>query len=95
MPPKKSGKKKKTKAELEAERLLQEEEERKAQEANLKKQAEDAEKKRLEDLRIEAERKAYRMSEMERLCAEYNTYLDEQVTRDQKLAAEEAEEVSC
>jgi hypothetical protein len=65
MAPKKL-KKKKTKAELEAERLAREEEERKQQELEEKRQAEEAERKRIEELRIKAEWKVEREFELER-----------------------------
>jgi hypothetical protein len=90
MPPKKG---KKTKAELEEEKLAREEEERKAKIAEEKKQAEEAEKRRLEQLRIEAEHKAARGQELERLLGEYDAIIDELKSKEQQLKAEEKKEV--
>lgn len=91
MPAKKA---KKTKAQLDEERLIREEEERKAKEILAKKQAEDAEKQRLEDLRIDSERKAFREAELERLTQEYTVYLDDLECRRVQMQAEESIEVS-
>jgi hypothetical protein len=85
-------KKKKTKAELEAERLQREEEERLAAEAELKRQAEEEERRRLEDLRIKAERKKYREEEIERLTVEYHAMLDDQEDRAKRMEDEIAHE---
>lgn len=91
MGPKKS---KKSKAELEEEKLAREEEERKARIAEEKRIAEENEKRRLEDLRIEAEHKAFRKDELERLGKEYIEYVDDAKSREQQLLAEEKQEVS-
>jgi hypothetical protein len=91
MAPKKS---KKSKAELEEERLAREEEERKNRALEEKKRAEEEEKRRLEELRIQAEKKVLRGLEIERLTNEYNEYLDDKSGRDQQLNAEEKNEVS-
>lgn len=90
MGPKKA---KKSKAELEEERLAREEEERKAKIAEDKKNAEDAEKRRLEQLRIEAEHKHAREQELARLNVEYEDITDEQKSKELQLIAEEKREV--
>lgn len=91
MGPKKA---KKSKAELEEERLAREEEERKAKIAEDKKNAEDAEKRRLEQLRIEAEHKTAREQELARLNAEYADITDELKSKELQLIAEEKQEVT-
>lgn len=91
----KGGKKggKKTKAELEEERLQQEEEARKAKILEDKRAAEDAEKQRLENIRIQNERKAFREAEVARL-AEEGTQLTELLEeRSRKTTTEESIEV--
>lgn len=90
MAPKKA---KKTKAELEEEKLAREEEERKAKIAEEKRIAEENEKRRLEDLRIEAQHKAFREAELERLNNEYKELVDDNASRNQQLQAEEKKEV--
>lgn len=62
---------KKTKAELEAERLLQEEEEKKQKALEEKRLAEEAEKRRQEEARIKAQRVAFREAEIARLNTEF------------------------
>lgn len=90
MAPKKA---KKTKAEIEAEKLAKEEEERKEQAALEKRLLEEAEKRRLEDLRIKAERKAFRTAELSRLSNEYSDMIDRlQAMEAEKLSQEYAEE---
>ena len=90
MAPKKS---KKSKAELEEERLAREEEEKRIKLLEEKKRAEEEEKRRLEELRIKAEKKVLRGLEIERLTIEYNEYLDEKKSREQQLNAKEKIEV--
>lgn len=85
---------KKTKAQLEEERLLAEEAERKAKELDDKRLAEEAEKQRLETLRITAERIEFRKSELERLIQEYNEIEDRRKSFVQQLQAEEAKEAA-
>jgi hypothetical protein len=80
---------KKTKAQLEEERLQREEEERKAKLAEEKRLNEEAERKRLEDLRIQEERRVFRENELSRLLEEQAKLNDENVTRFQRLIAEE------
>ena len=91
MAPKKA---KKTKAELEAERLIREEEERKEQAAQEKRLLEEAEKKRLDDLRIQAERKAFRTAELERLSVEYQTMTERLQEKQAEKKAQEFQEVA-
>ena len=86
---------KKTKAELEEEKLAREEEERKAKIAEDKKQAEEAEKRRIEQLKIEAEHKAARGVELQRLSIEYAEITDEFESKKLQLLAEEKKEVCC
>jgi hypothetical protein len=81
---------KKTKAQLEEERLLQEEEDRKAKILEDKRAAEEAERKRIEDLRIQEERRVFRVEELNRLneeLIEENTLCED---RSVALSAEEA-----
>lgn len=92
MPPKKG---KKTKAELEEEKLAREEEERKAKIAEDKKNAEDAEKRRLEQLRIESEHKNAREQELKRLQEEFEAITDELKSKELQLQAEEKREVTA
>lgn len=75
---------KKTKAQLEEERLLQEEEDRKAKILEDKRAAEEAERKRLEDIRIQEERRVFRVNEMARLIEELE--IEEKVTEDRNNA---------
>ena len=84
---------KKSKAQLEEERLAREEEERKAKAAEEKRLAEEAERKRLEDIRIQEERKLFREGELARLLEEQKQWKDDQETRSQRLVAEENHEV--
>jgi hypothetical protein len=84
---------KKTKAQLEEERLQREEEERKAKLAEEKRLNEEAERKRLEDLRIQEERRVFRENELCRLLEEQSKLNDESVTRFQRLTAEEEYEM--
>jgi hypothetical protein len=88
---KKGGKK--TKAELEEERLLQEEEARKAKILEDKRAAEAAEKQRLENIRIQNERKAFREAEIARLVEEGAQLAELLDDRSRKTAAEESVEV--
>lgn len=90
MGPKKA---KKSKAELEEERLAREEEERKARILEEKRNAEEAEKRRLEQLRIEAEHKSQREAELKRLSEEYEDIVDEDKSKELQLVAEEKREV--
>jgi len=85
---------KKTKAQLEEERLLAEEAERKAKELEDKRLAEEAEKRRLEDLRIAAERVAFRQAEISRLVDEYNQMEDDRQSREYQMNVEESREFS-
>ena len=84
---------KKTKAQLDEERLLAEEEARKAKEIEDKRLAEESERQRVENLRIAAERGAFRKSEMLRLTEEYNIMEDERKDREYKMNAENVAEV--
>lgn len=85
MPPKAP---KKTKQQLEEERLLKEEEDRKARELEAKKKAEEEEKARLEALRIKAEYKKQREEEVSRLSVEFDELLDLNKTMEKQFAAE-------
>lgn len=85
---------KKSKAQLEEERLLAEEAERKAKELDDKRLADEAEKQRLETLRINAERVEFRKAELERLLLEYNDIEDMKKSFNQQLLAEEAKEAA-
>jgi hypothetical protein len=67
MPPKSAKKSKKAKGETEEERVIREEAERKQREIEAKRIADENEKKRLEDLRVQAERRAFRTTEVENL----------------------------
>lgn len=80
---------KKSKAQLEEERLQAEEEARKAKLAEDKRLAEEAERKRIEDLRIKEERRVFREGELKRLLEEQNAGEDEDETRRLQLQAEE------
>ncbi len=91
MGPKKA---KKSKAELEEERLAREEEERKAKIAEEKRQAEEREKRRQEEAKIAAEQKAIREKELERWKTEYDEILDDLKYKHQQLLNEEKAEVS-
>lgn len=91
MGPKKA---KKTKAELEEEKLAREEEERKLKIAEDKRNAEEAEKRRLEQLRIEAEQKNAREQELQRLREEFDILTDDLKSKELQLLAEEKREVS-
>lgn len=84
---------KKTKAQLEEERLLKEEEERKAKLAEEKRIQEENERKRLEDIRIQEERRVFRQNELARLIEEQSKLKDERKTREQQLIAEEEYEL--
>lgn len=91
MGPKKA---KKTKAELEEERLAREEEERKAKVAEEKRLAEEREKKRQEEARIAAEQKVIREKDMVRWKEEYSEITDDLNYKHQQLLNEEKAEVS-
>ena len=84
---------KKSKAQLEEERLLAEEEARKAKIAEEKRLAEEAERKRIEDLRIKEERKAFREQELARLSEELQVVDDVNISRQKQLEAEEKAQV--
>ena len=84
---------KKSKAQIEEERLLAEEEARKAKIAEEKRLAEEAERKRIEDLRIQEERKVFREEELARLHEELKVADDVNDTRDRQLTAEEKSQV--
>lgn len=86
---------KKSKAQIEEERILAEEEARKAKIAEEKRLAEEAERKRVEDLRIKEERKLFREQELARLTEELKIATDVDETRSQQLAAEENAQVSA
>ena len=89
MPPKP----KKTKEELEAERLLEEAERAKQEAIEKKKQAELDEKRRIEEIRVAAERKATRAAEIARLGEELVAYMDVQKDVQAQRVAEDALEV--
>ena len=91
MGPKKKAKK--TKAELEAEKLLREEEERKAKIIEEKKLAEETEKRRLEAIRLQNEKNALRSAELDRLRTEAAEMLEKQRDQYTQMTAEEAVEV--
>lgn len=91
MAPKKA---KKSKAEIEEEKLAREEEERKAKILEEKRIADEKEKKRLEELRIKAEQTEFRRQELERLKEEFLAYTDDKKSRKYQLEAEEKKEVS-
>ena len=84
---------KKSKAQIEEERVLAEEEARKAKIAEEKRLAEEAERKRIEDLRIKEERKVFREQELARLVEELSIAADGDETRRQQLSAEENAQV--
>lgn len=80
---------KKSKAQLEEERLEREEQERKAKLAEEKRLAEEAEQKRLEDIRIREERKAFREAELQRLHEEQIKSKEDRADRNARLVYEE------
>lgn len=84
---------KKSKAQIEEERILAEEEARKAKIAEDKRLAEEAERKRIEDLRIKEERKVFREQELSRLTEELRIVADVSETRSRQLEAEEKAQV--
>ena len=84
------GPKKKTKEELEAERLLEEAEAAKQAAIAAKKAAELEEKRRLEELRLAEERRVLRAAEVARLDEEYNKYLDRLKDKQAQRLAEQA-----
>ncbi len=86
-------KQKKSKAELEEERLAREEEERKARAAEEKRLAEEREKKRQEEARIAAELKIIREADLDRWKGEYEDFIDELKVKHLQLLAEEKSEV--
>jgi hypothetical protein len=92
MPPKKA---KKTKAELEEERLQKEEEDRKAKILEDKRLAEEAERNRIEQIRIKGERKVYREAEVARLADEERACRELVLDRRNASLAEERDEVGC
>jgi hypothetical protein len=79
---------KKTKAELEEERIAAEEEARKQKILDDKRRAEEAERNRLEALRIAAERKVFREAEVQRLTAENAELTDMLADRRSQMRAE-------
>lgn len=85
--------KKKSKAELEEEKLQREEEERKAKIAEDKRQAEEKEKKRQELAKLAAEQKALREKELLRWNEQYAEIADEIKSSELQLQAEEHQEV--
>jgi flagellar biosynthesis GTPase FlhF len=91
MGPKKA---KKSKAELEEERLAREEEERKARAAEEKRLAEELQKKKQEEARIAAELKVIREADLKRWSEEYEDFVDDLKAKHQQLLAEEKSEVS-
>eukprot|EP01031_Cornospumella_fuschlensis_P053237 gene53237-65026_t len=91
----KPKKAKKTKAELEEERLAREEEERKNREKEEKRQAEEAEKRRQDELKRAAEQKEFREKELARWREEYDALVEEEKDRAHDLAAEEKAEESA
>lgn len=88
----KPKKAKKTKAELEEERLAREEEDRKNREKEEKRQAEEAEKRRQDELKKAAEQKAFREKELARWREEYDAIVENEKDRAHDLAAEERAE---
>jgi len=86
---------KKSKEQLEEERLAKEEEERKIKLAEEKKIAEEMEKRRLEELRIKAEHRKKREAELSRLNEEYVSVLDDLKSKELQLMAEERQENSA
>lgn len=85
--------KKKSKAELEEEKLAREEEERKAKIVEEKRQAEEKEKKRQEMAKLAAEQKALREKELQRWSEQYAEIVDDIKSNEQQLQAEERQEV--
>ena len=83
---------KKTKEQLEEERLAKEEEDRKIKLAEEKKIAEEMEKRRLEEVRIKAEHRKKREAELSRLNEEYVSVLDDLKGKELQLMAEEKQE---
>jgi colicin import membrane protein len=79
---------KKTKAELEEERIAAEEEARKQKILDDKRRAEETERNRLEALRIAAERKVFREAEVQRLTAENAELTDMLADRRSQMRAE-------
>lgn len=86
-------KQKKTKAELEEERLVAEEDLRKQKLIDDKRKAEEAERARLEALRIAAERKAFREEELRRLDEENGILKELLSDRSSQMLAERIAEV--
>ena len=84
---------KKSKAELEEERLKAEEDERKAKIIEDKRLAEEAERNRIENLRIQLERKVFREAELTRLEEEHVLLSDLMEARVRQFKHEEAIEV--
>lgn len=91
MGPKKG--KKKTKAELEAEKLQREEEERKAKELEAKRANEEAERARQEALKLQIQRNVEREAELERLRAEHARFSTDMVYKLEQMKLEALEEV--
>lgn len=88
------GKKpKKSKAELEEERLAAEEEARKQKIVDDKRRADEAERRRVEALRLAEERRVYRQAEVVRLEEETAALKDLLSDREYQMLAEERIEV--
>ena len=84
---------KKTKAELEADKLLREEEEKKGKAAEDKRLADLQEKARVREIQLQTERNQFRETELERLCVEYNAMTLDIAYREKERMAEELLEV--
>jgi hypothetical protein len=94
MPPKSAKKSKKAKGETEEERIIREEIERKQREVEAKRIADEAEKKRLEDLRIQAERRAFRTTEVAHLEMENVALVEKLGALNSRMSAEISYEAS-
>lgn len=69
------------------------EEERKLRVAEEKIQAEENERKRLEELKLQSDRRDFRVAEIERLRTEYSKLLDDLKSKELQYIAEESLEV--
>jgi hypothetical protein len=85
---------KKSKAELEEEKLAREEEEKKQKALEDKRAAEDAEKKRQEEAKVASELKTNREKQLQQLQAEHAEIVDDQQYKEAQLKAEERNEVT-
>jgi serine phosphatase RsbU (regulator of sigma subunit) len=92
MAPKKKGKK--TKAELEAEKLQREEEELKDRALEAKRAAEDAERHRQEELKLQIQRNAEREVELARLRDEFVRFSNDILLGLEQMRLESLDEVS-